>query len=104
MYFRFHVELHFSPGSYADFETFQLQSSRPSQESIEEDISHNSTENESISPRQSTNNMVAKTRQAFHQIAKPIEKKSAFSGLAKRFPIKLFNKELQTLPEPGDIR
>lgn len=106
---RFHVELHFSSGSFADFDNHGTNSSQSTSshsrqnqnEESAEDISHNSTENESLSPRSSAHSTKCKSTPS-NSIPKS-EKKSPFSSLTKRFPIKFFTKELQTLPEPGDI-
>lgn len=98
---RFHVELHFSPGSYGDFEAqkYLNKACSVTDDSIE-DFVYNSSGSEGFSPKNAGS---PKQHKQNHLVLNRCnEKRSPLSNLVKKFPLKLFNKELQTLPEPGD--
>jgi hypothetical protein len=90
---RFHVEIHFSPGAYADFDAPKYLRKTPSinKEDSKEEIRsrlNSSTGSNDLSVR------------SVSPKAAPIDKKSPLKNITKKFPIKFLNKELQTLHEP----
>ena len=90
---RFHVEIHFSPGSYADFDAPKYLLKNPDSKeeiNLSEDATNSSTSDiVSVSPKQ-------------RHSASRLDKRSPVSNVTKKFPIRLYNKELQTLHEPTE--
>lgn len=93
---RFHVEIHFSPGAYADFDAPKYLIKIPSvnkDESKEDPLnsSSNSSSEFPVSPKPKSNTSTTNAS----------DKRSPLRNITKKFPIKFFqNKELQTLHEP----
>lgn len=105
---RFHVELHFSPGAYADFDVPKYLSKTNLTPDIEassnEDFMYNSSGSEGFSPQISTSpkqRLIIPHNSSSCSCNKQ-DKRSPLSNLVKKIPIKFFSKELQTLPEPSD--
>ena len=125
---RFHIELHFSPGSYADFDVPQYltKPTNPIKNSKESSIEENLTQNPSlqsidesisagisISSSHSGHSLYQNQNSSAHQLSHQHKMfgskkdkliKSPTKNIMKKFPFKQqkgYNKELQTLPEPG---
>ncbi len=97
---RFHVELHFSPGAYADFDApAYLIKSTVVNEELQNDSSNLST---SCTSHQSSSPSSTGKSKLIHHYLNKNEKKSPVSTMIRRYPNKKFSKELQTLPEPND--
>jgi len=99
---RFHVELHFSPGAYADFDapTDLIKTNLLNEQSANDSLKQASQSiqiNEKQSSTQTDSTLLNTNKTKSNN-----QKKSPFSYSMKRFPIKKFNKELQTLIEPND--
>ncbi len=102
---RFHVELHFSPGAYADFDVPQYlikneqqqQASRLSGSSNEDLIVKLNNLSSEVSHHQNISSQ--------HKIlnsSRAREKRSPVKSIGRKLPFRLFNsRELQTLPEPS---
>ena len=99
---RFHVELHFSPGAYADFDapTDLIKTNLLNEQTANDSLKLASQAiqiQEKLSPTQSDSSLFNINKSKTNN-----QKKSPFSYAMKRFPIKKFNKELQTLTEPNE--
>lgn len=98
---RFHIELHFSPGAFADFDApAYLTKTNVSNEELSNgnstpnSLSPNSNDNKDKNSQGSSPTSSVKNKIINHYL----NKKSPFSNLTKRYQ----NKKLQTLPEPND--
>ncbi|CAF0824579.1 unnamed protein product [Brachionus calyciflorus] len=100
---RFHVELHFSPGSYADFDApkyLNKSNANMLNDDFVEETLYNSSGSEGFSPHVG----VSPKRRGSQEKRVENNKKSPLSNLVKKYPLKMFGaKELQTLPEPNDL-
>ena len=88
---RFHVEIHFSPGAYADFDAPKYLRKTPTLN--KEDVKEDS--NSRLNSSTGSNDLSVSPKPA-----PPADKRSPLKSITKKFPIKFFNKELQTLHEP----
>lgn len=101
---RFHVELHFSPGAYADFDVPQYlakhNSSRNSTASQEDVSLRNSSVDNSASE---LSNQQASTRPQHipHKVLRK-ERPSPFKLITKKLAGFKYCKDLKALPEPGE--
>lgn len=103
---RFHVELHFSSGAYADFDAPALVVKAPTPPDIEttnaSDPEQNSSGSESRGMSASTSPN-PKYKVINNYLTKVTDKRLALKNLAKRFPQKKqFTETLKTLPEPNE--
>jgi hypothetical protein len=93
---RFHVELHFSPGAFADFDA-PAYLSKPNEEIVSDNSSLLNT----------TASSDSKEKHSPVQSSSPHNQTKLINyylnrNIAKRFPNKKITNELQTLPEPNN--
>ncbi len=104
---RFHVELHFSSGAYADFDAPKYLGPQTSSNKLEsnEEIMHTSSGSEDFSPQ--SNSSPKPLKYPIHQNERRKERRSPVSTLTKRVPIKLSNEknvhEMKVINEKSPI-
>ncbi len=104
---RFHVELHFSSGAYADFDAPAYLIKGPSTKVNASQQEHNSDEHSSGSESRGKSSPIqgsspnTKYKIINNYLNRATDKRSPLKNLTKRFPTKKVFHELQTLPEPN---
>jgi hypothetical protein len=98
---RFHVELHFSSGAYADFDApAYLIKTPPENIPDNNNDDHNSSGSGNLSSPNQSCSPNPKYKIINNYLNRVTDKRSTLSSLPRRFPNKLLPNQLQTLPEP----